>query len=77
MGSRQIDKVREWIGARGLAFVGESDFLEIAVELGIAESPLRKLLRETETPPAPLAEGVRQDSFDNLGRTLIALQDES
>jgi hypothetical protein len=39
----------------------------------IADSYLRKLLRESGVGLAPLIEGVRQSDFDELERTLTAL----
>ncbi|MCX6592001.1 MAG: hypothetical protein NTZ56_10785 [Acidobacteria bacterium] len=36
----------------------------------------RRLLRESGVPLAPLVEGVRQDTLDQLERTLLALLDE-
>ena len=40
----------------------------------LSDQYLRKLLRESGHPLHPLVEGVRQDSFDNLARTLNALE---
>ena len=37
---------------------------------------LRRLLRESKTPLAPLVEGVRQDHLEELERTLLALEGE-
>ncbi len=74
--SKQIDRVLKWIGTHMPEWIGEREFAEMSAELGIGERPLRKLLRETGVRLSPMVEGVRQDSFENLGRTLIALQDE-
>jgi len=46
----------------------------MAAELAIPESALRKLVREADVLLAPMVEGVRQDTWENLGRTLVALQ---
>lgn len=45
-------------------------------ELVIPEAALRRLLREVDVPMSPVVEGVRQDTFENLARTLSALQRE-
>ena len=37
---------------------------------------LRRLLRDSGAPLVPMVEGIRQDSFDELGRTLLALERE-
>lgn len=42
----------------------------------ISRSDLRRLLRQCGAPLAPLVEGVRQDSFADLERTLFALDHE-
>ena len=39
----------------------------------VSEGYLRKLLRESAVPLAPLVEGIRQDSLDALERTLLAV----
>ncbi len=39
----------------------------------VSESYLRRLLRESGVPLDPLVEGVRQSSFEDLERTLLAL----
>jgi hypothetical protein len=74
--SKRFNRVRDWIAERNLTFIGESEFLALSRDLEIPESALRKLLRETETALHPMVEGVRQDSFENLARTLTALQRE-
>jgi hypothetical protein len=42
----------------------------------ISDRTLRNLLRESGYPLAPVIEGVRQDSYEELRRTLCALADE-
>ncbi len=42
----------------------------------VSGSHFRRLLRESGVPLAPLVEGVRQDTLDQLERTLLALLDE-
>lgn len=39
----------------------------------VSDRMLRDLLRESDYPLAPLVEGVRQDDFASLERTLLAL----
>lgn len=54
--------------------VGEAEWAELKTLLApITDSYLRKLLRESGVPLAPLVEGVRQSGFDELERTLTAL----
>jgi len=54
--------------------VGTPEWAALKSELApIADSYLRKLLRESGVPLAPLVEGVRQSDFDELERTLTAL----
>ena len=56
--------------------VDESRFSELRTRLHpISESYLRKLLRESGVPLAPLVEGVSLSSFEGLERTLLALSD--
>ncbi|MCX6607812.1 MAG: hypothetical protein NTV52_30080 [Acidobacteria bacterium] len=51
-------------------------FADLAAQLApIATSYLRHLLRDSGVPLDALVEGVRQDSFDHLARTLSALSD--
>lgn len=42
----------------------------------VSDRTLRTALRESGRPLAPVVEGVRQDSFANLRRTLTALAEE-
>jgi hypothetical protein len=42
----------------------------------ISDRTLRKLLRESGWPLDPLIEGVRQDTLEELERTLLALLEE-
>ena len=42
----------------------------------MSESYLRRLVRESGLPMDPLVEGVRQENFDELARTLLALHAE-
>jgi hypothetical protein len=59
------------------AQIGEIEFAAIAEELApVSESYLRRLVRESGVSLATMLEGVRQDSFESLERTLLALLDE-
>jgi hypothetical protein len=53
------------------------DFGELLCALApISEDYLRRLLRETGIPLAPLVGGIRQDSFEELERTLLEMERE-
>ncbi|MBM3747179.1 MAG: hypothetical protein FJW34_15435 [Acidobacteria bacterium] len=57
--------------------VGEKDWEQLKELLTpISDGYLRRLLRCSGLPLAPLVEGVRQDSFEDLERTLLALEGE-
>lgn len=68
--------MREYLAGRGFPVIDESAAAEIGDRLGLGESALRRLLIELSAPMSPLVEGVRQDSFDHLERTLLALLGE-
>jgi hypothetical protein len=56
------------------AVVGAPEWAVLKEALApVADSYLRKLLRESGSRLAPLIEGVRQSDFDELERTLVAL----
>lgn len=77
MASKRLVKVGEWLAQAGITSIGFEQFRQLCDAFPeIQESILRKLVRETELPLAPLVEGVRQEDFQSLGRTLIALQHE-
>lgn len=77
MGSTRGSKrtaLRAYVDAHRPEFIDEVAFGDLARLLApIGESYLRRLLRESEVPLAPLVEGVRQDSFPQLERTLDAI----
>jgi hypothetical protein len=57
--------------------VTEAIFSELRHALEpVSENYLRRLLRETGVPLAPLVEGIRQDGFEELERTLLQMQRE-
>lgn len=56
--------------------IGEREWAELLTEMApVSERYLRGLLRESGVPLSPLVEGVRQDTLENLDRTLSALSD--
>ncbi len=57
--------------------IGDAEWAGLLERLApVSESYLRRLLRATGLELSPLAEGVRQDSFEDLERTLLALERE-
>ncbi len=57
--------------------ITEADFDGLLHALApITENYLRRLLRATGIPLAPLVGGIRQDSFENLAATLLAMERE-
>ncbi len=66
--------LRAYVDAHRSERIGEETFGELARVLApVSESYLRRLLRESGVPLSPLVEGVRQDSFAELERTLEAI----
>lgn len=66
-----------WIETHRPQQIGEVELAVIRNEIGpISDSHLRRLLRECGVPLAPMVEGVRQESFEELERTLLALANE-
>jgi hypothetical protein len=63
----------EWLAGR--EFVGPAEFLELRALTGASESHARRLLRESGVRLDPVVEGVRQDSFAAVERTLLAMPD--
>jgi len=65
----------EYLAGRGTGPVTETEWEEIRARFDTASSGyLRRLLRDSGLPLAPLVEGVRQQDLDNLERSLIALE---
>ena len=59
------------------ALVTEALWAELLARFApVSEGYLRRLLRRSGVAMAPLVEGVRQDSFEELERTLLALGGE-
>jgi hypothetical protein len=61
----------------GVSMVGESEFSALCVRFTSPKADaLRKVIRECGLPLSPVVEGVRQESFAELERTLTALSGE-
>jgi hypothetical protein len=70
-------ELARWLEEHGPAQIGETEFEELRRALvPVSESYLRKLVRESGVPLAPLVEGVRQGSFDELEASLLKFLDE-
>ena len=69
--------MQDWIQANGAQQIGEDELPVLVAALGpVSARYLRRLLRESGLRLSPLVEGVRQDSFGELERTLLALEEE-
>jgi hypothetical protein len=69
--------LRAYVEARRPDRITEADFEDLLGALApVSAGYLRRLLRETGLPLAPLAEGIRQDSFPVLERTLLEMERE-
>ena len=67
-------KLAEWIDQQKPSFIGQEDFERLAEMLApISESYLRKLVRDSGVPLAPMVEGVRQSNLGALELSLLAL----
>jgi hypothetical protein len=67
----------EYLSGRPRERIGERDWEQLKQRLApISDGYLRRLLRSSGLPLTPLVEGVRQDSFEDLERTLLALEAE-
>jgi len=66
-----------WLERKSPAEVGDREWDQVRALLApISENYLRRLLRESGAPLAPLVEGVRQESLDTLEASLMKLLDE-
>lgn len=65
--------MQEWLAARQITRIEEATRDEMARDLAAAPDRLRIAFRQLDLPLAPLVEGVRQDSFSHLERTLLQL----
>ena len=67
----------KWLERERPARIGEREWARLHVDLApVSGSYLRRLLRDSGVPLAPLIEGVRQESFDALESSLLALLQE-
>jgi hypothetical protein len=67
-------KLAEWIDQHKPSLIGQEEFEQLVEELGpISESYMRKLLRDSGAPLAPMVEGVRQANLGVLELSLLAL----
>jgi hypothetical protein len=65
------------VGETRPSAIGEAEFAELLTSLApISESYLRKLLRDSNAPLAPMIAGVRQSNLEELEPSLLALLDE-
>ncbi|MGA3188232.1 MAG: hypothetical protein ABSF22_14095 [Bryobacteraceae bacterium] len=70
-------KLANWIERQQPSVIGLEEFERLREELGpISESYLRKLLRDSKRPLAPIVEGVRQSNTGELELSLLALLGE-
>ena len=65
-----------WIERTQATRIGEAEYDALRRDLAISDSYLRKLLRESGAPLAPMVEGVRQGNLDELEASLMALLSE-
>jgi hypothetical protein len=73
----RIAEIRAYLEPRGADTIGEAEFAELCEQFKPAKpDTIRKWVRECAIALAPMVEGVRQDSFDGLERTLVALTAE-
>jgi hypothetical protein len=67
-------ELARWLEQRRLEQIGEAEFAELRAALApVSEDYLRKLVRECGVPLAPLVEGVRQGTLDELEDSLLQL----
>ena len=66
--------LRLWLERHRPERIGEKEWAMLHLELGpVSGSHLRRLLRESGVPLAPLIEGVRQETFEALESSLRKL----
>src|SRR5437763_11337467 len=76
-GQSKTSRLEAYLNRTRPAAITEAESSEIARELApVSEGYLRDLLRNCGVPLDALIEGVRQDSFEDLERTLGRLQVE-
>jgi hypothetical protein len=71
------DDLERWLERQRPARIGEMEWAMLHVDLApISGSHLRRLLRESGVPLAPLVEGVRQENFEALESSLLSFLQE-
>jgi hypothetical protein len=74
--TKRADLLR-WLERNRPARIGEKEWAMLHVEIGpVSGSTLRRLLRESGVPLAPLVEGVRQETFEALESSLLSMLQE-
>ncbi len=69
--------LQQWLERQHPPRIGEMEWAMLHVDLApISGSHLRRLLRESGVPLAPLVEGVRQESFEALESSLLSFLQE-
>lgn len=70
-------RLAEWIERENPALIGPLEFKALRESLApVSENYLRKLLRDSKVPLAPVIEGVRQSTLEELESSLLALLKE-
>jgi hypothetical protein len=73
----RADRLAQAIATRGYVRIGEEEWEQLLVDFApVAEEPLRRLVRASGLPLAPLVEGVRIATLDETERTAVALARE-
>ena len=77
MRSSKKEALRQWLASEQPPQINEQHFAALQMRLApVSEGYLRRLLRVCGTPLSPMVEGVAQDSFEDLERSLCALSEE-
>ena len=67
------DELQRWLDRVRPGRIGEREWAMLHVDLApISGSHLRRLLRDSGVPLAPLVEGVRQETFEALESSLLS-----
>jgi hypothetical protein len=70
-------EILAWLRSQGAKRVDEALAARLRAEFaGVSESTIRRALRESGLELDPVVEGVRQDTLEDLERTLMALAAE-
>ncbi|MCL4853667.1 MAG: hypothetical protein KJZ78_20110 [Bryobacteraceae bacterium] len=71
------DRIAEAIRESGWERIGVEEFARLqAAFVPVSARYLREAIRASGVPMSPLAEGIRQDSLEELERTLLRMQTE-